>query len=207
MSLTPGLLAQGLLVLASGSRSRKMLLAAAGVEFIADPADLDEDAIMAELATRGADAIKLASELAGQKALTVSRRHPGRLVLGGDSVIALGGSFLGKCASMDEARTLLMRLATREHLLVSAAALARDGALLWTHASPCRMSMRSLSRNFLDHYLALEGPAILSSVGCYRFEGRGAQLFDRVEGDYFSVLGLPLLPVLAELRKEGVLEQ
>jgi septum formation protein len=195
------------LVLASGSASRRKLLSAAGVDFMADPADLDEDALMAELGRRGADAVKVASELAGQKALAVSRRHQGRLVLGGDSVIEFGGSFIGRCASMEEAGALLARLATREHLLVSAAALARDGALLWTHASPCRMSMRSLSRKFLEEYLAREGPQILSSVGCYRFEGRGAQLFDKVEGDYFSVLGLPLLPVLAELRKEGVLEQ
>jgi septum formation protein len=156
---------------------------------------------------RGADAVQVACELAGQKALSVSRRHPGRLVLGGDSVIGFDGSFISKCASMDEARALLHKLSAKEHLLVSAAALARDGALLWTHASPCRMFMRSLSRKFLDDYLAQEGPAILSSVGCYHYEGRGAQLFDRVDGDYFSVLGLPLLPVLAELRREGVLEQ
>jgi septum formation protein len=90
-------------------------------------------------------------------------------------------------------------------LLVSAAALARDGRLLWAHASPCRMTMRVLSPQFLEDYLAKEGEAILSSVGCYHFEGRGAQLFDKVEGDYFSVLGLPLLPVLAQLRKEGLL--
>ncbi len=102
---------------------------------------------------------------------------------------------------------MLHKLSSKEHLLVSAAALARDDVLLWTHASPCRMSMRSLSRKFLDDYLAQEGPAILSSVGCYHYEGRGAQLFDKVDGDYFAVLGLPLLPVLAELRKEGVLEQ
>jgi septum formation protein len=195
------------LILASASASRKKLLTAAGVAFTADPADLDEDALIAGLAGRGADAVQVASELAGQKALSVSRRHPGCLVLGGDSVIALGASLLGKCTNMDEAKVLLHKLSSKEHLLVSAAALARDGALLWTHASPCRMAMRSLSRKFLDDYLAQEGPAILSSVGCYHFEGRGAQLFDKVDGDYFSVLGLPLLPVLAELRKEGVLEQ
>ena len=195
------------LILASASQSRKKLLKAAGVDFIADPAELDEETLTARLIRRGADAVKVASELAGQKALSVSRRHPGRLVLGGDSVIEFGGAFLGKCANMVEARALLHKLSAKEHLLVSAAALARDGALLWTHASPCRMSMRSLSHNFLDDYLAQEGSAILSSVGCYRFEGRGAQLFDKVDGDYFSVLGLPLLPVLAELRKEGVLEQ
>jgi len=191
------------LVLASGSASRKMLLTAAGVSFIADPADLDEDRLMAGLKDAGAEV--MARALAEQKALVVSRRHPGQIVLGGDSVIAFCGDYLSKCASLAEARALLLRLSGQTHLLVSAAALARDGALLWAHASPCRMVMRDLSAQFLEDYLAQEGKELLSSVGCYRFEGRGAQLFDRVEGDYFSVLGLPLLPVLAQLRKEGVL--
>jgi septum formation protein len=195
------------LVLASSSESRKKLLTAAGVRFIIDPADLDEVALTRSMVQRGADAVKVASELAGQKALSVSQRHPGRLVLGGDSVIAFGGAFLRKCTSLAEARALLHKLSSKEHLLVSAAALARDGDVLWTHASLCHMWMRSLSHKFLDDYVAQEGPAILASVGCYHFEGRGAQLFDKVEGDYFSVLGLPLLPVLAELRREGVLEQ
>ena len=191
------------LVLASGSASRKMLLTAAGVSFIADPADLDEDRLMAGLKDAGAEA--MTRTLAEQKALVVSRRHPGQIVLGGDSVIAFGSDYLSKCASLAEARALLLRLSGQTHLLVSAAALARDGALLWAHASPCRMTMRDLSAQFLEDYLAAEGEGLLSSVGCYRFEGRGAQLFDRVEGDYFSVLGLPLLPVLTQLRKEGVL--
>jgi septum formation protein len=193
------------LVLASGSASRKALLTAAGVIFTADPADLDEDALMAGLHARGADAAGAASELAQQKAVAVSRRHPGKTVLGGDSVIAFGGEFLSKCASLEEARALLQRLSGQTHLLVSAAALAKEGALLWTHPSPCQMTMRDLSPQFLDDYLLREGTAILSSVGCYHFEGRGAQLFDRVDGDYFSVLGLPLLAVLAQLRKEGLL--
>lgn len=193
------------LVLASGSASRKALLTAAGVAFTADPADLDEDRLMAELKMHGADAAAVASELAQRKALAVSRRHPGKIVLGGDSVIAFHGEYLSKCATLEAARVLLARLSGHEHLLVSAAALARDGALLWAHASPCRMAMRDLSPDFLDDYLASEGPAILSSVGCYHFEGRGAQLFAKVDGDYFSVLGLPLLQVLAQLRKEGVL--
>jgi septum formation protein len=193
------------LVLASGSASRKALLTQAGVTFISDPADLDEEGLMADLQAQGADAVAVASELARQKALAVSRRHAGRTVLGGDSVIAFGGAFLSKCASPDEAKALLRRLSGQTHLLVSAAALARDGALLWAHASPCQMTMRDLSPQFLDDYLALEGQAILSSVGCYHFEGRGAQLFDKVDGDYFSVLGLPLLLVLAQLRKEGLL--
>jgi septum formation protein len=192
-----------MLVLASGSASRKALLTAAGVAFITDPADLDEAALMAQL--HGAGAETMARSLAEQKAVTVSRRHPGQIVLGGDSVIAFGGDFLSKCATLEEARVLLRRLSGHTHLLVSAAALARDGALLWAHASPCQMTMRELSPQFLEDYLAREGEAILSSVGCYHFEGRGAQLFDRVEGDYFSVLGLPLLPVLTQLRKEGLL--
>ncbi len=193
------------LVLASASASRKALLTAAGVAFTADPADLDEEALMAGLKARGADAAAVAGELAGQKAMAVSRRHPGKTVLGGDSVIAFDGDYLSKCATLEAARALLARLSGRSHLLVSAAALARDGALLWTHASPCQMTMRDLSPKFLDDYLAAEGAAILSSVGCYHYEGRGAQLFAKVEGDYFSVLGLPLLPVLAQLRKEGLL--
>jgi septum formation protein len=191
------------LVLASASASRSALLTAAGVDFIRDPADLDEEALMAGLA--GHDAVEIASTLAQKKTLHVSARHPGKLVLGGDSVIGFGGEMLSKCATLEEARALLTRLAGHTHLLVSAAALARDGALLWTHASPCRMTMRDFTPQFLDDYIAAEGEAILSSVGCYRFEGRGAQLFDTIEGDYFSVLGLPLLAVLAALRKEGVL--
>lgn len=191
------------LVLASASASRSALLKAAGVSFQADPADLDEDALMADL--RGSDAATIAVTLAQKKALHVSARHPGKLVLGGDSVIGFGEEMLSKCATLADARALLTRLAGHAHLLVSAAALARDGVLLWTHASPCRMVMRSFSAQFLDDYIATEGKAILSSVGCYHFEGRGAQLFDTVEGDYFSVLGLPLLAVLAALRKEGTL--
>jgi septum formation protein len=192
-----------MLVLASGSASRKALLTAAGVAFTTDPADLDEAALMAELHSAGAET--MARSLAEQKAVTVSRRHPGQIVLGGDSVIAFGGEYLSKCATLDEARGLLQRLSGHTHLLVSAAALAKDGALLWAHASPCQMTMRDLGPQFLEDYLAREGEAILSSVGCYHFEGRGAQLFDRVDGDYFSVLGLPLLPVLVQLRKEGLL--
>ena len=191
------------LILASASSSRKRLLTAAGVSFTADPADLDETALMAGLKEAGGEV--MACCLAEQKALAVSRRHPGKLVLGGDSVIAFEGDYLSKCASLAEARALLARLSGKTHMLVSAVALARDGALLWTHASPCRMAMRELSPQFLDDYLAQEGKAILSSVGCYHFEGRGAQLFAKVDGDYFSVLGLPLLQVLAQLRKEGVL--
>ena len=191
------------LVLASASASRAGLLRAAGVEFSVHPADLDEAALMAGMA--GSQAASVVLALAGAKALTVSAARPGALVLGGDTVIALDGDLVSKCADMAAARALLQRMSGKDHLLVSAAALARDGNVIWRHASPVRMTVRPLSPAFLDAYLAAEGPAILSSVGCYHYEGRGAQLFDRVEGDYFSVLGLPLLPLLAALRQEGVI--
>ena len=194
------------LVLASGSASRKALLTAAGVVFIADPADLDEDRLMADLKARGADAPAVASELAQQKALAVSRRHPGETVLGGDSVIAFGDEYLSKCATLDAARTLLARLSGKTHRIVSAVALVRDRQIVWTHVGEGRLTMRRLSPDFLDAYLEAECPAILASVGCYHLEGRGAQLFDKVDGDYFSILGLPLLPVLAALREQGVLK-
>src|SRR4051812_7687416 len=141
-----------ILVLAPGSQTRRALLTAAGVGFTADPADLDEEALMAQL--NGAPAETVAQSLAEQKALTVSRRHPGQLVLGGDSVIGFAGEFLSKCATLEEAGALLRRLAGHEHLLVSAAALAWDGALLWAHVSLCRMTMRALSPQFLEDYLA-----------------------------------------------------
>jgi septum formation protein len=191
------------LVLASASASRAGLLRAAGVEFSVHPADLDEAALMAGMA--GSQAASVVLALAGAKALTVSAARPGALVLGGDTVIALDGDLVSKCTDMAAARALLQRMSGKDHLLVSAAALARDGNVIWRHASPVRLTVRPLSPAFLDAYLAAEGPAILSSVGCYHYEGRGAQLFDRVEGDYFSVLGLPLLPLLAALRQEGVI--
>lgn len=191
------------LVLASTSRSRARLLEAAGVAFTMCPPEVDESLLMDQMAKDDAKAVALL--LAQRKALSVSRRFPGSVVLGGDSVIEFETEKLSKCTTRDQARALLEKLCGKSHLLVSAAALVRDQVLLWRHASGVRMEMRAFSAQFLNQYLEHEGEAILSSVGCYHLEGRGAQLFDAVAGDYFSVLGLPLLPVLAQLRKEGVL--
>lgn len=188
------------LVLASGSSSRARLLTEAGVSFIKDPADIDEDALM------GADAAMTACRLADAKALAVSARHPGALVLGGDSVLAFGAELISKSPDVAAAKKLLLRLSGQSHRIVSAAALARDGQILWRHVGEGRLTMRPLSAAFLDAYLAEQAPAILASVGCYHLEGRGAQLFSRIEGDYFSILGLPLLDVLAALRQQGVLK-
>jgi septum formation protein len=175
------------------------MLAAAGVEFLADPADLDEKALLPP----GAEAEEAALALAEAKALSVSVRHPGKLVLGADSVLAFKGELIGKSADTGAARALLARLSGRRHRIVSAAALARDGAVMWRHVGEGGLWMRPLGDDFLDAYLAAESPAILASVGCYHLEGRGAQLFDRIEGDFFSILGLPLLDVLAALREKA----
>lgn len=190
------------LVLASASAARAALLAQAGVAFTTDPADLDEASIAA--AVKG-DPESLARELARCKALAVSARHPGRLVLGADSVLDFQGRSIAKSPDLTAARALLEELAGREHRLVSAVCLARDGAVAWDHAAIATLKMRAFSAAFLDAYLAAEGGKILSSVGCYHFEGAGAQLFELVQGDYFSILGLPLLPVLAALRQQAIL--
>lgn len=194
------------LVLASASASRQSLLRAAGVDFIAAPADIDEPALMRGLIAGGGDGRAIAEALAGEKAAAVSRQRPGETVLGGDSVLELGPEILGKSRDLAALKALLLRLSGRTHQLISAAALARDGRVLWRHTSVARMTVRPLSEAFLDAYLTREGEKLLSSVGGYHFEGFGAQLFQKVEGDYFSILGLPLLEVLAALRAQGLLE-
>ena len=194
------------LVLASASASRRSLLSAAGVDFVTAPADIDEPALMRWLIGDGGDGRAIAEALAGEKAAQISRQRPAETVLGGDSVLELDGEILGKCRDLDALRALLLRMSGRPHQLISAAALARDGRVLWRHTSLARMTVRPLSERFIDAYLAREGEKLLSSVGGYNFEGLGAQLFEKVEGDYFSILGLPLLEVLAALRAEGLLQ-
>jgi septum formation protein len=187
------------IVLASGSASRARLLKAAGVSFVIDPADIDETA------PPDAKPESLATTLARAKALAVSNRHPDSLVLGGDSVLDFAGQAVGKSPDLAAARALLSLMSGKSHRIVSAAALARKGQIVWQYSGEGRLAMRAFSAQFLDDYLAVESPAILASVGCYHLEGRGAQLFDRVDGDIFSILGLPLLSVLAALRQHGAL--
>jgi septum formation protein len=191
------------LILASQSSTRRALLQAAGVDFAAIPADLDEAALTASLLAGGRDAGAIALSLAEQKALKVSRANPGDLVLGGDSVLALGDALIGKSPDLESLRSVLQRLSGKTHELISAAALAKEGRLVWQHVVHSRLVMRALSDGFIESYLAHEGEGLLGSVGGYRLEGLGAQLFESIEGDYFSVLGLPLLPLLKELRALG----
>ncbi|MEJ0027775.1 MAG: Maf family protein [Rhizomicrobium sp.] len=192
-------------ILASGSESRRRLLAAAGVPFAAIPADIDEDALTADLLRADTPAEDIAGRLAEAKALQISTRHPQALVLGADQTLLFDGAVISKCPDLVAARHLLERLRGRTHRLVGGYVLAMAGAAVWRHGETATLSVRDFSDGFLDFYLAAEGESLLSAVGCYRLEGLGAQLFARIEGDYFSILGLALHPLLAELRRRGVL--
>lgn len=191
------------LILASRSAARRAMLTGAGVPFAAQDAGVDEDAIKASLA--GIDPADLALELARAKALAVSRHDPQAWVLGSDQTLAFDGGMISKARDLSAARHRLREMRGRTHHLHSGAALARNGAVVWSGVDTARMTMRDFSDIFLDGYLAAEGEGLLGSVGCYRLEGLGSQLFDRVEGDYFTVLGMPLWPVLDELRRAGVI--
>ncbi len=192
------------LVLASTSASRRAMLDAAGVGFTATASGVDEDAIKA--AMPDAAARDLADRLAEMKALRVSARAPGALVLGSDSVVELAdGTLLDKPGSREEAADHLQRMSGTVHSLWSAAVIAENGQPVWRFVDRARMHVRHLSTDFIHSYLDREWPEISGCVGCYRIEGAGAQLFGRIEGSHFTVLGLPLLPVLDYLRVRGEL--
>jgi septum formation protein len=191
-------------ILASQSASRRAMLTAAGVPFEATAAGVDEDAAKAGLA--GSKPRDLADALAELKAVKVSLRHPGRLVLGSDSVVALAdGSLLDKPESREQAADHLARMSGARHDLWSAAVVAENGRPVWRHVEAAKMHVRPLSPGFIQWYLDQEWPAIAGCVGCYRIEGPGAQLFSRIEGSQFTVLGLPLLNVLDYLRTREVI--
>ncbi len=177
------------------------MLTAAGVEFVAIPAHLDERALEAELA--GSPPREIALKLAGAKALALSQQKPEALVLGSDSLVDVAGRRFDKPASRDEAAEHLRWFSGQVMQLHSAAALAREGVVVWQIAAMASLHVRALSEQFIADYLDAEWPAVAGCVGVFRIEARGVQLFDRIEGDHFSVLGMPLLPVLDALRKFG----
>lgn len=191
------------LILASGSSIRAQILRDAGVRFSVHPADIDENAVKAEL--RGVSGRAIAEKLAELKALAISTQHPQALVLGADQVLELDGELFSKADTLDAATVQLRRLRGKKHQLIGALVLAKNGSALWRHTEISTLWVRDFSEAFLEDYLKAEGDALLGSVGCYRYEGPGAQLFERVEGNYFSILGLSVLPLLAALRDFGVI--
>ncbi|MDI4237817.1 Maf family protein [Bradyrhizobium sp. Arg237L] len=191
------------LILASQSRARKMLLASAGIEFEALPADIDERAIQ-ENSGLSAPA-EIASLLAREKALFVSSERPGRFVVGADQTLALADRLFSKPAGRDQAAEQLRALAGQVHELYSAVAVAQDGKILFADTSVARMSMRPLREDGINAYLGQAGEAVTTSVGAYQLEGLGVHLFERIDGDHFTILGLPLLSLLAFLRSENLL--
>jgi septum formation protein len=191
------------LILASKSAARQTMLRDAGVPFAVQVAGIDEDALKAR--HDPADGAGLAVELARAKALAVSRHDDDAWVLGADQTLSFDGGLVSKASSMNEARARLRAMRGRPHRLHSGAALARNGQVVWSGVDTATLRVRDFSDAFLDAYLASEGDELLACVGSYRLEGMGAQLFDGVDGDFFTVLGLPLWPVLAELRRVGVI--
>lgn len=194
------------LILASKSPFRSALLKNAGIEFSTASADIDERAVEAPLYETGAMPEEVAQVLAEAKALDVSEKNPGAVVIGCDQTLSLGDEIFHKPADMEAARRQLLQFSGKTHQLNSAVVLVKDGKSLWRHVSIARMTMRDLDPGFVGRYLGRAGDVALSSVGAYQVEGPGIQLFDRIEGDYFTIVGLPLLPLLAELRKEKLID-
>jgi len=193
------------LILASASPVRLAMLTAAGIAAEAAPARIDEADVKTAMLAEAAPPRDIADKLAELKALRISARRPGALVLGADQVLVSGGRLFDKPATLAEARAQLQALRGRSHRLLSAAVLALDGQPIWRHVGTATLTMRPFTDAFLDAYLAQIGDLALTSVGCYHLEGRGAQLFATVQGDYFTILGLPLLELLGVLRARGVL--
>ncbi len=191
------------LLLASRSKARRMLLAAAGIPIEVKAADIDERELEKRAASLGPGAI--AALLAREKATAVERHCPGRLVLGADQMLALDDRRFAKPKDRVEARAQLRALSGRTHELHSAVALLQRATVVFEHVAVARLTMRAFSDRFLDHYLDTAASAATESVGAYQIEGLGIQLFERLEGDYFTVLGLPLLEVLDFLRRDGCL--
>lgn len=193
-----------MIVLASQSTARRALLAAAGIAAAVEPADIDEGEVKRRLRAAGGSSEHCAVALAEAKAVRISRKHVAALVIGADQILDCGGDWLDKPRDLGDARGQLRVLRGRAHELVAAVAVARAGVALWRHVERARLTMRCFTDAFLDDYAAAMGERLCETVGGYALEGLGAQLFERVEGDYFSILGLPLLPLLAILRSEGV---
>jgi septum formation protein len=193
------------LILASASASRAAMLRAAGVAFTAIPANIDESVIKCQFRDSGGDPMSCAAALAEAKARKVARDRPNAIVIGADQILVAGGEWFDKPSDLYAAAAQLRDLRGRAHALATAACAVQADALLWQATAMPELTMRRFGDAFLAEYIAAEGEAVLGSVGAYRLEGRGVQLFTRIVGDHFAILGLPLLELLAFLRGRGLL--
>ncbi|KQY23801.1 Maf-like protein [Rhizobium sp. Root483D2] len=196
----------GSLVLASASPFRRTLLDNAGIAFQAQAADIDERAIEGEIERQGSSPEEVALVLAEAKARNVGQAFPDAIIIGSDQTMSLGTRVYHKPRDMNEARDHLLSLSGKAHQLNSAIVLTQGNDILWKHVSSARLSVRVLSPDFIDAHLARVGTKALSSVGAYQLEGEGIQLFDAIDGDYFTILGLPMLPLLEKLRDLRVID-
>ncbi|WP_295813847.1 Maf-like protein [uncultured Nitratireductor sp.] len=194
------------IVLASGSAFRRKMLRDAGVEFRVERSEIDERAVEHTLEGTGADPETLAQVLAEAKAVDVSERSSGALVIGADQTLSLGDEVFHKPTDMEGARRHLLKLSGRTHQLNSAVVIARDGEVIWRHVGIARLTMRELDPGFIGRHLSNVGEKALQSVGAYQIEGEGIQLFEKIDGDTFTIVGLPLLPLLSELRTLGAID-
>ncbi len=194
------------LILASGSPFRKSLLINAGLTFEAIPAAIDEREIETPLVSKGVAPEEVAQALADAKALDVSRKQRGAFVIGSDQVMSMDGILFHKCANMDEARDRLIAMSGKDHFLDSAITISSGDEIVWRFVARAVMTIRPLRDAEIDQYLQNAGEGILSSVGAYQFEGLGIRLFEKIEGDYFTIIGLPMLPLLSALRDLEVID-
>lgn len=194
------------LVLASASKSRRVLLENAGLEFHTIPATVDESELKHSLQAAGASALETAIALAELKALKISRDFPNHLVIGADQMLECNGIWFDKPPDMTHARAHLSSLRGKTHQLQNAVCVAKTGTIIWHYSNTASLEMRKFSDEFLDEYLTEAGDEILYSVGAYQLEGLGAQLFNKVDGDFFSILGLPLLELIDFLRGHGIVK-
>ena len=194
------------LILASSSTVRARLLREAGLNFETHPARIDEDAIKQSMLGEGAKPRDIADTLAELKSQRISSRYPNAMVIGADQILVCDGELFSKPNDMQEARSHLETLSGKRHDLVTATTIARAGSVIWRRVDIVKLTMRDLSPAFISHYLEQTGEDALESVGCYRLEGLGVQLFQKIDGDFFTILGLPLLAILDFLRLHKVID-
>lgn len=193
------------LILASKSKARISMLENAGVEFTSIPADLDEENIIAELEKEGASATNIARRLSEEKALKISNEKSEDYIIGSDQVLSMDEKIYSKAQTVEEAKERLMEFQGKEHYLTSGVCVAKGGEVLWQKTDAAALKMKRMNSQAIDKYSKIAGNALTSCVGCYAIEGAGIRLFDDIRGDYFTILGMPLLPLIKFLESEGAL--